>query len=249
MSENREDTIENLNVYTENASSNHKQGCAEVKWHCEICNKLFSYSTSLNNHKCGGSKVKIPCVSCNKLISKKFMPIHTKSHSSSIINCSKCKRKFTSEEKLQQHMTIHNTKVKKCDVCGESFPSKSSLLKHVVNSHENVSTAHMKTQNKCKFCDKVFSNLALFRKHLKTAHMEMASFKCSLCPKGYFSSRGLRIHRETHVEVPASEVSLSKENPPVVIPLAADDYVIDVAKDIGLEELLGSDVTFVESSE
>jgi len=180
------------------------------------------------------------------------MPIHTKLHSSLIINCPKCKRKFTSEEKLQQHMTIHNTKVQRCDVCGESFPSKSSLLKHAENSHEKVSTAHLKTETKCKFCDEVFSNLALFRKHLKTAHMEMASFKCSSCPKGYFSSRGLRIHRETHKEVPASErseVSLSKENPPVVLPLAADNYVIDVAKDIGLEELIGSDVTFVESSE
>ena len=80
---------------------------------------------------------------------------------------------------------------------------------------------------------------------MKTAHIEMATFKCSLCPKSYFSSCGLRIHRETHKEVPASEVSLSKENPPVVLPLAADNYVIDVAKDIGLEELVGSDVTFV----
>ena len=30
--ENREDTTENQNVNTENASSNQKQECAEVKW-------------------------------------------------------------------------------------------------------------------------------------------------------------------------------------------------------------------------
>ena len=76
----------------------------------------------------------------------------------------------------------------------------------------------------------------------------MATFKCGSCPKAYFSARGLRNHREAHKEVPASEnsdINHSKENPPVLLPYAADNYVIDLAKDINLEELAGANVTFV----
>ena len=254
VSDNKEDaalsdnTKEKQNVNKESAISNHNQGCAEVKWQCETCYKLFSYATRFNNHKCDDSKMKIPCVSCNKLISKKFMPIHIKMHSTLKFNCSKCKRKFISEEKLNEHVTIHNTKAQRCNVCGESFPSKSILMKHIENSHQDASTAYLKTENKCKFCDAVFSNLALFRKHLKTAHVKMATFKCGSCPKAYFSARGLRNHRETHKEVPASESSennISKENPPVLLPFEADNYVIDLAKNVNLEELVASNVTFV----
>ena len=249
MSENREDITEKQTENKESASSKHKQVCAEVKWQCDKCYRIFSYATRFNNHKCDDSKMKIPCASCNKPVSKKFMPIHIKMHSNLRLDCSKCKRKFTSEEKLNQHMAIHKTKVLRCHVCGDGFPSKSILIKHVENSHQYASTADLKTENKCKFCDAVFSNLALFRNHLKTAHVEMASLKCGSCPKVYFSSRGLRNHRKkAHKDLPATEISeinLNEENPRVVLPFETDNFVIDLAKDIDLEELAGSDVTFV----
>ena len=105
-------------------------------------------------------------------------------------------------------------------------------------------TSRLKTN--ASFFYAVFSNLTLFRKHLKTAHVKMATFKCGSCPKAYFSARGLRNHREAHKEVPASEnsdINHSKENPPVLLP--AGNYVIDLAKDVDLQELVGSNVTFV----
>ena len=150
------------------------------------------------------------------------------------LNCSKCKRKFTSEEKLKQHMAIHKTKVLKCHVCDDCFTNKSVLIKHVENSHQYASIANLKTENKCKFCDALFSNLALFRNHLKTAHVEMATLKCSLCPKVYFSARGLRTNRnKVHKELPASgrsEANLSEDNPPVDLPFENDTYVLKLVK-------------------
>ena len=81
------------------------------------------------------------------------------------------------------------------------------------------------------------------------AHMEMATLKCGSCPKVYFSPRGLRSHRnKAHKESPAiesSEINLTEDNSPVVLPFETENYVIDVAKDIDLEELAGSDITFV----
>ena len=68
-----------------------------------------------------------------------------------------------------------------------------------------MGTVELKTENKCKHCDAVFHNLAILKKHLKKNHGEMATFKCDICPKMYFSARGLRSHQEIHKEVQTNE--------------------------------------------
>ena len=70
----------------------------------------------------------------------------------------------------------------------------------------------------------------------------MATLKCGSCPKVYFSPRGLRSHRnKAHKELSAtgrSEINLSEDNSPVVLPIEDDNYVIDLAKYVDLEELV-----------
>ena len=227
-------------------ASETEQKSVGVKWQCNNCNKLFTQLKSFNKHKCDDSKTKIPCPSCNKLISKKFMPIHIKMHSKTKYQCQKCKRKFLTEGTLVQHMVIHELKVFKCNICGEDFNSNSILIKHIDSTHEEMRTVELKTENKCKHCDAVFHNLAILKKHLKKNHGEMATFKCDICPKMYFSARGLRSHQEIHKEVQTNETGEKdqREDDNNQCHDNEENYIIEVAENINLNDLENSDITF-----
>ena len=143
-------------------------------------------------------------------------------------------------------MVIHELKVFKCNICGEDFNSNSILIKHIDSTHEEMRTVELKTENKCKHCDAVFHNLAILKKHLKKNHGEMATFKCDICPKMYFSARGLRSHQEIHKEVQTNETGEKdqREDDNSQCHDNEENYIIEVAENINLNDLENSDITF-----
>ena len=223
-----------------------------VKWQCANCSKVFSQFKSFNKHKCEDLKSKIPCVSCSKLVSRKFMPTHVKMHSSVKHSCPHCKRTFVNQEKLSNHMSIHQVKVHICKDCGTVFDKNSLLVKHMESSHVNQNAVKLRPEHKCQFCIVQFVNLALLRKHLKYDHGEMASFRCTECPKVYFSSRGLRNHRKEHSGGLASESNVNnntiKENSVVIQP-ADHSYLFEIQDGITNEDLTSLTVTMGEEIE
>ena len=202
-------------------------------WQCNRCEKIYSQFKSFNKHVCHKTSLKIPCPSCNKQISKKFMKIHLKMHSALKFNCSICSRSFLSKEKLDKHIMVHTVKGKTCDICGEEFSSLSLLRKHIVKVHpedndknqekETNVEQEVTSDTQCRFCGNNFPNLAVMKKHMKESHPIEATIACHICPKVYFSKRGLRKHLKEHGGISSIEVSSEAQRDTVETNEAKED--------------------------
>lgn len=135
-----------------------------------------------------------------------------------------CVEYFTSLEQMKEHCrTVHSTKSSRqfeCEICMEKFCRKILLKNHLFAVHtgnyryncekcgkgyllESRLKRHEKVSHKihtCEVCAVAFEKWSLLLAHKQSEHKNV-ELKCSICNKMFNSRRGLREHRNTHVNI------------------------------------------------
>ena len=135
----------NLKIHLDHV---HKK--VEKKFHCNICNKWYSFKVQLKNHK-------------------KFVHEGIREEV-----CDKCGKGFFTKCKLKAHLgTVHDVEAFKynCHLCTKTFGTKYNLDTHVAGVHEKV-------RFECEFCENLsFSQKASLSTHIKRVHPEKVKIK------------------------------------------------------------------------
>ncbi|XP_059848136.1 zinc finger protein Gfi-1b-like isoform X1 [Hypanus sabinus] len=137
---------------------------------CEICDKAFGHSASLEQHQA----------------------THTQTKEKSF-NCKICGKNFKRSSTLSTHLLIHSdTRPYPCQYCGKCFHQKSDMKKHTfIHTGEKP--------HKCQVCGKAFSQSSNLITHSRK-HTGFKPFMCSNCGKGFQRKVDLRRHQETHID-------------------------------------------------
>lgn len=130
---------------------------------CNICNKRFASSQSLNSHARVHSTIDISlrCQYCGKLFqNKENLTRHLAVHSDiKPYTCFICGKGYIRISCLNSHVQLHVQEGPyACHICGKRFPTKASLRWH---SHREDSLYT------CDICDKWFVNPRYFYNHLQ----------------------------------------------------------------------------------
>ena len=135
------------------------------KLYCDICQKFFSSSNSLNEHK---------------------STIHERIKR---YKCKMCEKCYNRKSYLKAHIKSVHERVKdhKCDTCGRDFGYSNDLKRHVASVHEGKKYC-------CDICQKYFSSSGGLRRHKSSAHEGMKRYKCEICEKCYSRKNNLAAH-------------------------------------------------------
>lgn len=103
----------------------------------------------------------------------------------------------SSDPKSSSSVTGTEKVLYRCQVCLDSFTDIETIRLHGKSVKcRNVVKLSTKDQPfKCEVCERKFNTLYLLRQHLKR---HMTSFRCSCCPKSYFTKLELEFHQRTH---------------------------------------------------
>lgn len=103
----------------------------------------------------------------------------------------------SSDPKSSSSVTGTEKVLYRCQVCLDSFTDIEAIRLHGKSVKcRNVVKLSTKDQPfKCEVCERKFNTLYLLRQHLKR---HMTSFRCSCCPKSYFTKLELEFHQRTH---------------------------------------------------
>ncbi|XP_041972163.1 gastrula zinc finger protein XlCGF57.1-like [Aricia agestis] len=173
---------------------------------CAKCGKDFNTSNGLRQHLKTHSDVpQFKCGFCNKIYKSRqslrehFRIAHS-SHGRSF-SCVTCDKKFTTKSTLAMHIKTHSgIKDYACSVCPKRFTRPSYLKAHCLTH-----TGQEKPRPfKCKHrdCDRAFSTKYSLLVHIAHSHSTERPYKCDACPKGFATSFGLKVHKESHESQP-----------------------------------------------
>lgn len=146
--------------------------CLRVKIVCSICNKNFQSDHVFKYH----------LWNVHKIGNFKFQ-------------CELCGKKLISKSALLSHsQRVHSAKKYPCEFCGKMFAIRSELRTHtLVHTTEKP---HV-----CELCGKGFrlrNNLGV---HITRMHKRVREFKCTMCPKDFFTKALLKDHIKTHLNI------------------------------------------------
>lgn len=175
---------------------------------CDICQKSFTQTQTLNRHK----------------------KIHTRD-SNPGKPCDYCDRTFLRSDDLRRHIRTHtNERPYACDLCNRAYKQSFELKEHKKLIHpksgvrkyiscticnKQVSTrngfyVHMKTHrgeknHECAYCGKKFvtsGELTSHLKHIHTSEVKAEQFPCGVgeCPRKFVTKAALRYHRTSKHE-------------------------------------------------
>ncbi|XP_055535209.1 zinc finger protein Xfin-like [Wyeomyia smithii] len=159
-------------------------------YHCEYCNKTFTWLKSLT--------------------------VHLRTHTNvKPYKCEMCDRSFVRSDYLKYHiMKSHETneQVFTCVACSGVFATNRGLLRHIRTEHggavgrreaysDNESVGEMDESGKfaCTYCDDSFVSRDLLIAHMKH-HLGEKPFRCDLCPKSFIRQDFLQCHRSNHIK-------------------------------------------------
>ena len=177
---------------------------------CEICGKIFMWSTSLNRHRRQHEKGKFQCDHCNMYFNSEKIDYHIKLHFSNFLECTSCFMHFQELDKFIKHRKSHiiNTKLQ-----GQNDVDVTDGL------------------YECRICKRVYARLNGLKKHMKVKHSADEKVPCPLCNKRFDKKSMIEHHRRVHsngLEIPKSYVAiLEKTNQKV---LQMEDESVDKDK-------------------
>ncbi|CAH1788155.1 unnamed protein product [Owenia fusiformis] len=119
---------------------------------CDICNKAFGLSSTLNRHKvvhADESQRKHKCPTCDKAFHLSgVLRDHIKTHTRDVtFDCAHCGKKFLKKTNLGHHLDVmHTEKSISCGSCPKKFPTESILKAHTLQWHRTQ-------QQQCQYCN------------------------------------------------------------------------------------------------
>jgi len=163
---------------------------------CKICDKRFSYTTSLKMHEATHNKVeRVKCESCEKtFLTQQALKYHVMSKHTEPghFPCDECGKVCKNKHQLQSHKKRHTVGSARfmCDMCGKRFVYKSALDMHkAIHKDEKSFT--------CKICDKSFKTYPTLYSH-QYVHRVDSPFSCSTCNKSFKTKERLKAHERRH---------------------------------------------------
>ncbi|XP_037773047.1 zinc finger protein 79-like [Penaeus monodon] len=138
----------------------------EKPYSCEICNKAFSYKSSLEIHMRRHRKEKTySCEICNKAFYLKshvvrHMRVHTKEKPYS---CEICNKAFSYRASQVSHMRLHTQeKPYSCEICNKHFSNISNQIQHMrVHMKEKPYSCNLEKHMRVHTKDKPMSQMHL----------------------------------------------------------------------------------------
>jgi hypothetical protein len=178
----------------------------EKRFSCEICEKSFGISLSLNLHiKTVHQTLQFQCKRCPKTFQKRCALIkHVQvEHLKKTFACDDCEAVFNTYSQFYNHRRVQCGKILyKCGKCLHVYVSKQSLERHIEKLHENK-------EYPCKDCDQVFSNPSAFVDHNALEHFKL-KFQCQMCPKVYCGK--VQLSKHNRKEHPNNQLNLEYLN-------------------------------------
>ncbi|KAH3708067.1 zinc finger protein 37-like [Dreissena polymorpha] len=163
---------------------------------CKMCDKTFSYSTSLKMHEATHKpQDRVKCDACDKsFVNNQALKYHVMSKHTEAGHypCEECGKVCKSELMLRTHMRRHSVDNARfmCDICGRQFMYKSALEMH--------RAVHRDDKNyKCKTCGKSFKTYPTLYSH-QYVHRQDSPFTCSTCGKSFKTKERLKAHEKRH---------------------------------------------------
>ncbi|KAL7287100.1 hypothetical protein TKK_0018719 [Trichogramma kaykai] len=166
---------------------------------CEICNKAFSYQTSLNGHKELNHQVQLTndgcaCSDCDQILNDSNALLHHKviehcNHKR--YSCQKCEKSFKHKQLLQRHQLVHSEdRPYPCEICTASFKTKANL-----SNHQSTHTGEKRFA--CHCCEQKFAHKTSLTLHLRV-HTGEKPYKCDQCTKSFSQNGNLQEHMRIH---------------------------------------------------
>ncbi|XP_001361403.3 zinc finger protein 782 isoform X1 [Drosophila pseudoobscura] len=146
------------------------------KLQCHVCEKSFSTDHALQAHQFKDHKL----------------------GDGGWFKCPLCELNFERRCHLQQHnQRVHMSKTFTCHICSRSFAFASQLATHK-RSHDEK---HVDKPYICEFCGKSFRQKIQLSTHVTAVHTKIRAFKCTMCPKDFFTKRDLKDHVKAHLNI------------------------------------------------
>uniref|UniRef100_A0A182J0S8 Uncharacterized protein n=1 Tax=Anopheles atroparvus TaxID=41427 RepID=A0A182J0S8_ANOAO len=140
----------------------------ERPYGCDLCDKKFSSSTTLNSHM--------------------------KCHTPRKYECGTCKEMFARLENLKRHIRLrHGEASYQCELCPKKFKTRENLTAHT-RTHTGEKPYKCRTES----CDKRYVNIGDRRRHEMAVHTLERPHKCSYCHMAFVRPRQLVIHERRH---------------------------------------------------
>ncbi|CAG9559087.1 unnamed protein product [Danaus chrysippus] len=172
------------------------------KYLCPRCGKTFHTSSGLRQHLVSHIDInQFKCGFCNKTYkSRQSLKEHFRvAHSSNrkLFACVTCDKRFTAKSTLMMHIKIHEgLKEFACPDCPKTYTRATYLRAHRLT--------HLGQQKPRPFaclythCDRSFATKHSLVVHIAHTHTSERPHKCDVCYKGFATSSGLKIHKESH---------------------------------------------------
>lgn len=189
---------------------------------CTLCDKTFSWATSLNIHMKTHSREKAhSCNFCGKCFGRAdILKAHKRIHTGERpYSCLICGKTYAHPSQLRIHKRVHTgEKPYSCSFCGKCFNEHNQLKVHLrthtgekpyscnacgktfsntgnLRIHERIHTGEKPYC--CTQCDKRFNGLGDLKTHYRI-HTGERPYHCDLCQKTFSQAGHLTIHKRMH---------------------------------------------------
>ncbi|XP_053674583.1 transcription factor grauzone-like [Anopheles nili] len=170
---------------------------------CDICQKSYTCSRSLNLHRLNSHTREedrpFKCDKCHQSYPKQhLLTAHLARHVQE--RCSICEKTLSSSQALKVHIAqVHGEDSNQiCATCGKEFRTKRAMERHI-KEHLGL---ELNEKVQCHLCEKWFNGKYNLKKHIRFIHIEQGQdFQCDICHHKYPNTRALVYHKQrVHVE-------------------------------------------------
>ena len=185
--------ITNCKMCNTHLQSVHSKELQNLNFHCEICNRKFISSISIQRHMTTAHPNKSNNYECDidgKVFSNRTTLYHHMKIHESKVKCTICHVDILPRSMTQHIKDVHTiARHYQCKICTKSYKSAHVLKVHI--------RGHNKTFE-CKLCLRKFSFQSILNKHIKEFHENPKSFKCEFCDNKFNTNYEQLMHQKFH---------------------------------------------------